>query len=359
MITMDQPEPHAPLPEVFSLDEIARAANVPVSRVEEMLEMVDEAVLPTLGDRRTPFIAWDRAVLAVAALSRARGPLAVRRPFGLPVRSERRPRLPLAGSGAVHVAVVLAIFALTAAGLAPQAPFAEVTLAEPSARLVFVATPGPGGGGGGGGIGQPAPPSRAERAGSARQASPVPPPRPPAPVSAPPEVEPLATAPLMTIVAPVASLAADEIDRTGVLEAAPLRMEVASAGPGDGGGAGSGTGAGLGEGLGDGIGPGSGGGIGGGPYRPGSGVTPPRLLREIKPDYTESARVQAVEGEVVLEIVVRHDGSVDDVRVVERLGFGLDERAVAAVRQWVFAPAERHGTPVDVLVEVALEFRLR
>ena len=38
---------------------------------------------------------------------------------------------------------------------------------------------------------------------------------------------------------------------------------------------------------------------------------------------------------------------------------GLDERAIRAVRQWRFAAAERHGTPVDVLVEVAVEFRLR
>ena len=36
-----------------------------------------------------------------------------------------------------------------------------------------------------------------------------------------------------------------------------------------------------------------------------------------------------------------------------------DERAVEAVRQWRFSPAKRYGTPVDVLVEVAMEFKLR
>ena len=79
----------------------------------------------------------------------------------------------------------------------------------------------------------------------------------------------------------------------------------------------------------------------------------------MKAEYSEAARRQGVEGEVVLEIVVRHDGTVGDVRVVKALGYGLDERAGAAVRQWRFAPAERHGTRVDVLVEVAVEFRLR
>ncbi len=41
------------------------------------------------------------------------------------------------------------------------------------------------------------------------------------------------------------------------------------------------------------------------------------------------------------------------------LGYGLDERAVEAVKQWSFNPATRKGVPVDVLVEVAMEFRLR
>ena len=101
------------------------------------------------------------------------------------------------------------------------------------------------------------------------------------------------------------------------------------------------------------------GGIGGGPYRPGSGITPPRLLREVKADYTEEARRRGLAGEVVMEIIVRRDGSVGDVKVQQGLGSGLNDRAVQAVRQWRFAPAERLGTPVDVIVEVSVEFRLR
>ena len=83
------------------------------------------------------------------------------------------------------------------------------------------------------------------------------------------------------------------------------------------------------------------------------------LLREVKPDYTEEARRRGVEGDVVLEIVVRADGSVGNVRVLQGLGGGLDQRAVDAVRQWRFSPARRFGTPVDVMVEVAVEFKLR
>jgi protein TonB len=47
------------------------------------------------------------------------------------------------------------------------------------------------------------------------------------------------------------------------------------------------------------------------------------------------------------------------VRLVRGLGAGLDQRAIDAVRQWRFSPARRFGTPVDVLVQIAVEFRIR
>ena len=91
----------------------------------------------------------------------------------------------------------------------------------------------------------------------------------------------------------------------------------------------------------------------------GSGIAPPRLLREVKADYTEDARQRSISGDVVLEIVVRRDGSVGDIRILKGLAGGLNDRAVQAVRQWRFSPASRQGAPVDVIVEVAVEFKLR
>ena len=60
-----------------------------------------------------------------------------------------------------------------------------------------------------------------------------------------------------------------------------------------------------------------------------------------------------------MEIVVRRDGSVGDVRVIRGLERGLDQRAIEAVRQWRFSPAKRRGNPVDVIVEVGVDFKLR
>jgi TonB family protein len=162
---------------------------------------------------------------------------------------------------------------------------------------------------------------------------------------------------LPVLMAPLVKSPSDSRDRIGVLE--QTSSEADSHGSGREGGAGTGTGSGLGAGDGSGVGPGSGGGTGGGPYRPGSGIQPPRLLHEVKADYTEEARQRGIAGEVVLEIVVRRDGGVGDVRILRGLGSGLNERAVQAVRQWRFAPAVRQGSPVDVIVEVGVEFSLR
>jgi len=268
--------------------------------------------------------------------------------------------LPIVVSGSLHLGLLGAL--LLAFGLAPTAATTaddERTNLPP--RLVFLATPGPGGGGGGGGARQAAPPPKAESKGHQAIASPLPRREPPKPAMAIPKPvqrpKPLEAEPLPPLIAPIVAAPADARNRAGLLEQLTARED--SRGSGIGGGTGSGTGVGLGEGSGAGVGPGTGGGVGGGPYRPGSGITPPRLLREVKADYTEEARRRGLTGEVVLEIVVRRDGSVGDVKLLHGLGSGLDDRAVQAVRQWRFAPADRLGVAVDVIVEVGVEFRLR
>jgi TonB family protein len=156
----------------------------------------------------------------------------------------------------------------------------------------------------------------------------------------------------------VVPVAADAVTQAG-LPVESKSQTSASQGPGKGGGIGTGSGTGLGEGDGNGIGPGSGGGTGGGPFRPGSGIEPPVLVREIRPVYTTEARRRAIEGDVLLDIVIRENGTVGAIRVTRGLDAGLDQKAVEAVRQWRFEPARRRGAPVEVVVEVAVEFKVR
>lgn len=96
-------------------------------------------------------------------------------------------------------------------------------------------------------------------------------------------------------------------------------------------------------------------------YRSGADVTTPRLLREVAPEYTAEAMRERIHGTVWLEVVVLPDGTVGDVEVTKSLDqvYGLDDQAMAAVRQWRFAPGTRFGEPVAVLVELELFFNLR
>jgi protein TonB len=350
------------LPEVFTAREIARAAGVRQSEVQALLEA--GAIESIRIDSRQAFVARAEAVRAGRALA-AGLPLAMgiavgpRPPlFSSRVRPGGPARAPFAISTIVHAGMIAAVVIATSVGMRVQTASSD-RLEPQKLRLVYLALPGPGGGGGGGGLKVKAPPPKAERKGRRALSSPLPvrqPPPAPAPLKEPPlpEVKP---EPLPPVQAPVVAAPSDTRDRPGVLEDVPPRAD--SRGPGSDGGVGTGGGTGIGEGERSGIGDGSGGGTGGGPYRPGSGISPPSLLREVKPDYTEDARAHVIEGDVVMEIVVRRDGSVGEVRLLQGLGHGLDARAVQAVREWRVSPGKRHGVPVDVLVEVAMEFKIR
>jgi protein TonB len=360
------------LDEVFTAAEVAHATG---SSPEQVDELIASGEFQTIAG--TAYLSASEAVrLGREIRHRQReAPLAPTEIFAPQHAGSRKPGLPAFGSSVVHSVVLATVILLSTIHANPAET--EVRTSDP-ARMVFVVSPGPGGGGGGGGLRNPLPAPRLERKAPApRRATSVPavtlrpavttkrdvpPPKRPTPAAAPtvaaqrpkPEPEPLPTVP---VVAPVVASASDARDRQGVIERG--QGDVESQGSGTGGGAGTGHGTGNGAGLGSGIGDGSGGGTGGGPYRPGSGVEPPRLIREVKADYTEEARRRGITGDVLLEIIVRRDGTVGDVRVMQGLGSGLEQRAVDAVRQWRFEPARRKGVAVDVLVEVAVEFLLR
>ncbi len=278
--------------------------------------------------------------------------------FAVSAAQERRGLFGLAMSSAAHT-VLAAILIVTSFGLLSARSDPDEPDPPPPAKLVFLMTPGPGGGGGGGGLKIPRPVRQAQRRAPAPRpiSSPVPEVRPPAPPPEPRPEPPPPAPPAPVVQAPVVPVPSDPVEARGVPAAAEIPKS--DQGRGTGGGAGTGAGTGVGEGTGGGIGPGSGGGEGGGPYRPGAGIDPPALLRESKASYTDDARRRGIEGEVLLEIVILRDGSVGDVRVRRGLDPGLDRRAVDAVRQWRFSPAKRHGVAVDVVVEVAVEFKLR
>jgi TonB family protein len=132
----------------------------------------------------------------------------------------------------------------------------------------------------------------------------------------------------------------------------------ASNGTGLGGGIGSGSGGGVGSGRGPGVGPGWGGGIGGGAYRVGNGVSAPKVIYRVDPEFSEEARKNKWQGVVVLRVVIGTDGKTHEISVVRSLGMGLDEKAVEAARLWRFDPGMKDGRPVPVEVNMEINFHL-
>lgn len=355
------------LHDVYTAADIAQVAGVPEAQVDALLArgeirsisafLPPEVPLDPRLDRFVPHAEAVRVVHALRAGEPVGDPNRVGRLLPLDTRG-RRTGVPFLVSTTLHGVAAAAVLVIGSLGWARAEVPTEVSVPPESIRMIFLVEPGPGGGGGGGGRKMLTPPPRAERKGVERMPSPLPARRLPPPVRPEPPKAPPPPLETKTIVAPVISAAADQRDREGVIEKVPEPPQE-SAGPGAGQGVGAGQGSGIGEGTGPGIGPGVGGGTGGGPYRPGSGVDPPRLLREVRADYTDEARRAGITGEVLLEIVVRSDGSVGDVKVLRGLNGGLDQRAIQAVRQWRFAPARLKGAPVDVVVEVSVEFKLR
>ncbi|HKT79139.1 MAG TPA: energy transducer TonB [Vicinamibacterales bacterium] len=279
-----------------------------------------------------------------------------------------------AATVAAHAVVALAIAAAVTHSVPvvdgrPVAGTAEERPVELQ-HIVFIARelPDIGGGGGGGGNRQAAPIRRAEGIGSDAitlrvKRQPTAPAAVATPTSAAEDAAPLPSPPvpfgeLPSVLLDALPLASGSIEQIGLPNGGVASGT--STGAGSGGGVGTGVGTGIGPGAGPGVGPGTGGGIGGGAYRPGGAVTAPRIITDVKPKYTGDALQKKIEGSVMLELVVNRDGRPSQIRVIRSLDRdGLDQQAVAAVGQWRFEPGRLAGAPVDVLVTVLVDFRIR
>jgi TonB family protein len=98
--------------------------------------------------------------------------------------------------------------------------------------------------------------------------------------------------------------------------------------------------------------------IGNVPTIPTSGVTPPKLASYTRPAYTDEARRRSIEGVVTVEASFDGDGNFKVLRIVKGLGHGLDESALAALKNWRFTPAYRNGQKVGVVAQIDVNFTL-
>ena len=87
-------------------------------------------------------------------------------------------------------------------------------------------------------------------------------------------------------------------------------------------------------------------------------IISPRVIRKVEPSYTDEAKEAKLQGTVMLSVEVTEDGILHNIRVLESLGMGLDERAIEAASQWRFAPATKCDKPVSVPAQIQVSFRL-
>jgi len=93
------------------------------------------------------------------------------------------------------------------------------------------------------------------------------------------------------------------------------------------------------------------------PVRVGSGIRPPQKIHHVAPIYPAVAQAARLTGVVILDAVIREDGSVANVRILRSLPL-LDQAAVDAVRQWRFTPTLLNGRPVSVVMTVTVAFSM-
>ena len=167
------------------------------------------------------------------------------------------------------------------------------------------------------------------------------------PPKAPPTVAPKIIVPVTVDVNPNLKMARTDMPNFGVSNSPLVGMSM-----------GNGNGTGLGSGNGAGIGPGTGGNTGGAVRKIGGGVTAPVALYTPEPEFSEAARKAKVSGDVLVYLQVDEQGRPSHVRILRGLGMGLDEKAVAAVQQYRFKPAQEGGHAVRVEMNVDVNFQI-
>lgn len=85
--------------------------------------------------------------------------------------------------------------------------------------------------------------------------------------------------------------------------------------------------------------------------------SPPRVIKQARPQYPQDAFVKKVEGTVLVEALVDSQGRVARARVIQSVPL-LDAAALQAVYQWVFHPAIKHGRPVATIIHMPVAFRI-
>jgi TonB family protein len=94
-------------------------------------------------------------------------------------------------------------------------------------------------------------------------------------------------------------------------------------------------------------------------HKVGDGIKPPAMLKRVEPEYPLLAKAAKQQGPVYISAIVGTDGHVREAEVTGGAPFpALHEAALAAVRQWQYAPTLVDGVPVEVQLSMQVFFKL-
>jgi len=94
-------------------------------------------------------------------------------------------------------------------------------------------------------------------------------------------------------------------------------------------------------------------------YRIEDGLTAPVATRRVNPIYPPAVAREGIIGTVLLEGVVRTDGTIGGILVKQSADTRLDSEAIRALSAWQFKPGELAGAPVAVIVQIEMTFNLK
>lgn len=97
-----------------------------------------------------------------------------------------------------------------------------------------------------------------------------------------------------------------------------------------------------------------------GTYKTGDkGITSPKLIFKITPEYSDEAIKAKISGIITIEAIIMPNGEISDIKVIKGLGYGLDEKAVETISKWKFIPGMKNGKNVAVIILIDIYFTLQ
>ena len=95
-----------------------------------------------------------------------------------------------------------------------------------------------------------------------------------------------------------------------------------------------------------------------GVIRVGRDIKQPKQLKRVEPIYPTDAKAAGLTGMVILEAIIDTQGRVRQATVLRHVSPSIDQAALAAVNQWVYAPTLLNGVPVEVVFTLTVNFQL-